>query len=341
MRIFRWAIPASVCVALALAGCGGQSSGGSTNTSGAMSAGAQSSAFPVTIKSSVGTATIPKQPKRVVAIGWGSQDAALALGVKPVGMQDMSGNTGDKTGVLPWDRAKLGGANPTLINYVSDSVPYEKIAALRPDVILAVNSGLTSSEWSQLNHIAPTVGYPGQPWLTSWQDQIGIVGKALGRTGEAAKLTKSTNALIAKARADHPEFRGRTVAFGSGTATDSYNIYLASDSRVQLLKQFGFTISPSVPTKGSSFAQQLSLERLNTIKSDVLVSWYLSSGTQKSLESSPLFKDMPAVQRHGYVAITDPAMVFATSSVTVLSLPWMLDRYLPLLSKAANGKASS
>jgi iron complex transport system substrate-binding protein len=33
-------------------------------------------------------------------------------------------------------------------------------------------------------------------------------------------------------------------------------------------------------------------------------------------------------------------MVYATSAVSVLSLPWMLDRYLPLLSAAAKGKAS-
>ncbi|WP_220093667.1 iron-siderophore ABC transporter substrate-binding protein [Flexivirga caeni] len=295
----------------------------------------------MTIDSSVGTATITKQPQRVVAIGWGSQDAALALGVKPVGMQDMTGNTGNNTGILPWDKAKLGTSKPELINYVSDKVPYEQIAALHPDVILAVDSGLTKTEWSQLNHIAPTVGYPGVAWQTSWQDQIGIVGKALGRTSEAAALEKSTNALISKARADHPEFRGKTVAFGSGTATDSFNLYLASDSRVQLLKELGFTISSSMPKSGTSFAVPLSLERLDTIDSDVLVSWYLSSGVQKSLEGSPLFKRMPAVRRHGYVPITDPAMVFATSSVTVLSLPWMLDRYLPLLSKAADGKASS
>jgi iron complex transport system substrate-binding protein len=339
MRLMRFVLP-PVCVTLAVAGCGSSSPSGTSSTGASARTGGSGGPFPVTIDSAVGKTTITKQPKRVVTIGWGSQDAALALGVKPVGMQDMSGNTGDKGGVLPWDKTKLAGAKPELINYVGDNVPYEKIAALRPDVILAVDSGITESQWSRLNHLAPTVGYPGTAWQTSWQNQIRTVGKALGRTSEATKLEKSTSALIDKSRVAHPEFKGRTVAFGSGTATDSFNLYLASDSRVQLLKELGFTISSSMPKTGKSFAVPLSLERLNTIKSDVLVSWYLGSSTQKSLENSALFRRIPAVKRHGYVPITDPAMVFATSSVTVLSLLWMLDRYLPLLSKAADGKSS-
>jgi iron complex transport system substrate-binding protein len=276
----------------------------------------------------------------VVTIGWGSQDVALALGVVPVGMQDMSGDTGDRTGILPWDAPKLDGAEPKLLKYVGDQVPYEQIAALHPDLILAVDSGLTGQQQAQLSHLAPTVGYPGKPWLTSWQDQLRLVGKALGMSDRAAALERSTDKLITDAKAQHPEFAGKTVAFGSGTTTGNYNLYLSSDSRVQLLHELGFTVSRSLPSKASSFAAQVSLEKLDSIDSDVLVSWYLSKPVQTQLEGNALFQRMPAVARHGYVALTDPAMVYATSAVSVLSLPWMLDRYLPLLSAAADGKAS-
>lgn len=343
----KWALrilpAAAVALSLAVAGCSSDSKGSSSDaaaSSGGTSS-ADASAFPVTIDSSVGRATIPSQPKRVVTIGWGSQDVALALGVVPVGMQDMSGDTGDNTGILPWDTAKLGGAKPTLLKYVSDEVPYEQIAALHPDLILAVDSGITAKQQAQLSHLAPTVGYPGKPWLTSWQDQLEVVGKALGRSTKAAALEKSTDKLISDAKAAHPEFAGRTVAFGSGTAADNYNLYLSTDSRVELLHELGFTISPSLPSTAASFSAQVSLEKLDSIDSDVLVSWYLSSSVQKQLESNALFQRMPAVKRKGYVPLTDPAMVYATSAVSVLSLPWMLDRYLPLLSAAANGKASS
>jgi len=289
----------------------------------------------------VGKATITTAPKRVVAIGWGSQDVALALGVVPVGMQDLSGDTGVDSGIMPWDSPKLKGAEPALLKYTTGDVPYEQIAALRPDVILAVDSGVTTAEYAKLTKIAPTVGYPGKPWLTSWQDQLSIVGKALGRSAEAARLKAQTDALIARAKADHPEFAGKTVAFGSGTTTSAFNLYLATDSRVQLLHELGFAVSPSLPSSAASFAVPLSLEKLNTINADVLVAWYLSASVRKQIESSALFDKIPAVARKGYVPLTDPSMVYATSAVSVLSLPWMLDRYLPLLSAAAQGKGAS
>jgi iron complex transport system substrate-binding protein len=301
---------------------------------------AQGSAFPITIDSALGAAKIPQRPQRVVAIGWGSQDVALALGVVPVGMQDMTGNTGDTTGILPWDKPKLHGTKPTLLKYLTDQVPYEQIAALRPDVILAVDSGLTDEQYRKLTQIAPTVGYPGKPWLTSWQDQLRLVGKALGETGKATALEKSTNKLIANAKGSHPEFAGKKIAFGSGTETDSYNLYLSTDSRVELLHELGFTISPALPSKAPSFAVPLSLEKLDSIRADVVVSWYLNKQVQKQIENNPLFQKLPAVKRNGYVPLTNPAMVYATSAVSVLSLPWMLNRYLPLLSAAAQGKGS-
>lgn len=312
-------------------GAGGAPSVRSTTT------GPDGSGYPVTIDSAVGAVTITQKPQRVVTIGWGSQDVALALGVVPVGMQDMTGNTGDDTGILPWDAPKLGGAKPTLIKYTTGQVPNEQIAALRPDVILAVDSGLTATEYGRLSKIAPTVGYPGKPWLTSWQDQVRIVGKALGQADRATALEKSTQQLINNTKHDHPEFAGKTIAFGSGTEPGNYNLYLATDSRVQLLAELGFSVASDVPKKAPSFAAQISLENLPTIDSDVLVAWYLSPQVQRSIEHNRLFQQVPAVKRHGYVPITDPALVYATSAVSVLSLPWMLDRYAPMLSQAANG----
>ncbi|MFT4042806.1 MAG: iron-siderophore ABC transporter substrate-binding protein [Gordonia sp. (in: high G+C Gram-positive bacteria)] len=318
-------------------GCSSDDNAAQSSASSSSSAGG----FPVTIDSAVGSATIKSKPSRVVAIGWGSTDAALALGVVPVGIQDMSSDVDDNSAILPWDKTKLNGATPTLIKYSSDTVPFEQIASLHPDVILAVNSGVTAEQFQRLNEIAPTVGYPGKAWQTSWQDQITTVGKALGESAKADDLVSSTNALIADAKSKHPEFGGKSIVFGSGTKPDSFNLYLVGDSRVQLLKQLGFTISPDVPTTAKSFAQPTSLEKLADVKSDVLVSWFLTPAVRTSLEGNKLFQLMPAVAGHGYVALEDPELVYATSAVTVLSLPWMLDRYLPLLSAAAQGKATA
>ena len=334
MRIGRWAagLAAAVLVAGGVSACGG---GGATEQTGASGEG-----FPVRIRSALGTATVEKAPKRVVTIGWGSQDVALALGVVPVGIQDFTADSGTGNGVLPWDRPKLGNAKPTLIKATTSEVPYEKIAALRPDVILAANSGITAAQYGKLKQLAPTVAYPGKPWETSLADQTRLVGKALGKPKQAEALLKRERARIAAVAREHPEFKGKTVAFGSGTEPGSMNFYYDQDSRVQLLTDLGFTPAPSVSKLGSggsqnAFAKTVSLESLPDIDSDVLVSWYLAPSVRRSLEGNALFRKMPAVRNGAYVPLTDPALVYATSAPSVLSVPWMLDRYAPELSKAA------
>lgn len=344
-------LSAAVCasaLAVALVSCSSDS-GGSTDVGASGDSGANSSSFPVTIDSALGSATIEEEPERVVTIGWGSQDIALALGVTPVGMPDMSSDTTDGTGILPWDREHIdsgdggdggdGGTTPELLDATSDDLPYEDILNLEPDVILAVNSGVTDDQYSRLSDIAPTVAYPGEAWQTSWEDQTTIVGEALGRSEQAEKLVDDTHQLIADAKAEHPEFEGKTIAFASGTTGEGLNTYLATDSRISLLEQLGFTVAPSVPTTGDSFAVQVSKENWASIDSDVLVSWYLSEDIRESLESDPGFARIPAVEHGGYVPLTDPPMVYATSAISVLSLPWMLDNYLPLLQSAAEGES--
>jgi len=326
---------AALLVMAGLSACGQDDSSPATKHDAGKAAG-----FPVSITSALGTATIKSKPKRVVTIGWGSQDAALALGVTPVGMQDFSSDSGSKDGILPWDKPKLHGAKPALIDAKTNEVPYEQIAGLHPDVILAVYSGLTAQQYARLSTIAPTVAYPDKPWITSWQDQIKLVGQALGKSSEAAALISKTDSLIANAAKEHPEFKGKTIAFGSGTQAGSFNFYYDDDARVELLKQLGFTPSPGVSRLGTggsenSFAKVVSLELLPSVKTDVLVAWYLDAATRKSIEESALFQRLPYVKDDAYVPITDPPLVYATSAVNVLSLPWMLDKYLPLLSQAA------
>lgn len=144
-----------VAACLGLAGC----SPAGTSASESMAAGGDGP-FPVTVHMALGSATVPRRPQRVVTIGWGSQDAALALGVVPVGMEDFSGDCGCGNGLLPWDATKLAalhGKRPVLLNTVT-AMPYERIAALHPDVILAVDSGVTAAQTVAFVRSVDTVG---------------------------------------------------------------------------------------------------------------------------------------------------------------------------------------
>ena len=89
-----------IVAALVLTGC---SAGGAGSESPASSG---SGAFPVTVKSALGSTTIDEKPKRIATWGWGAQDIVLALGIVPVAMPSFSYG-GNADGVLPWDADRI------------------------------------------------------------------------------------------------------------------------------------------------------------------------------------------------------------------------------------------
>lgn len=329
-------VMAVVVTSSVLAACGSSSEDGGSD--GKVAAG-----YPVSVKSSLGTATIKDRPKRVVTLGWGSDDAALALGVKPVGMAITVQQA--KDGITPWAREKLGNTKPVMLKTDSETLPYEKIADLHPDLILATQSGLTDKQYEKLSGFAPTIGFPGEPWQTPWQTQLRMAGKALGRSERAESLIKSVDAQVAKAASEHPEFKGKTAVFGSGTQPGSYNFYLPSDPRMALLGKLGFTVSDAATktfkhgANSPAFATTISLETIPRLKADVLVAWYLAPQTKASIEKQAVFKNLAPVRNNAYVPISEPNLLFATSSPDVLTIPYMLDSYLPKLSQAAKNAA--
>ena len=163
----------------------------------------------MTIEHALGSTTVPAEPARVVCLGWGSQDALWALGVQPVGVPEVTyGGLDD--GTYPWWEGHFDAATTQFLpNPTSGEVPFEQIAALAPDLILAVYSGITAEDWSTLQEIAPTVAYPDQPWLTSWQDQATLVGRAVGRSEQAQALVADTEDDLAARAAEHPALAGQ------------------------------------------------------------------------------------------------------------------------------------
>jgi len=338
-------LAAVVSVAL-LSGCAGGAPGsgsGSRAASGGSNGGANG-AFPVTITSALGDAVIPSKPKRVVTIGWGAADTLIALGTTPVGMEAATWG-GDKDHYYPWVRKaiqKRGDALPKTFN-VYPEIDMEKILALAPDLILAPQSGLTAAQYASLSKIAPTVAYPHKPWLTSWSDEIAIVGKAMGQGAKAGQLTRSIRHTLAKTAAAHPEFKGVDFAYIYAAEPGQLQLYQAGDPRVDLISGLGLTLDPSVakvPLTSGTFTSTVGLERADLLKNvDVLFTWFNDPANEKTIEAQPLYAQIPAVRRGSYVPNVDNQLAMASSMITPLSVPWALDKYVPMITRAV-AKAS-
>ncbi len=143
-------------VALLLGACGSEDDDAPAESG----QGGNASAYPVTISQKLGEVTIEAEPQRVVALDYPSADHAIALGVVPVGMAEVTYVDG---GVMAWTKAALGDQEPQIFN-VDNGFPFETIAGLEPDVILATTTfPLIADSWDQLNAIAPVVGHLENP----------------------------------------------------------------------------------------------------------------------------------------------------------------------------------
>ncbi|MFD1504077.1 iron-siderophore ABC transporter substrate-binding protein [Georgenia yuyongxinii] len=328
------AVATAAAALLALAAC---SSGGSAEEAPA-SASAAGEPAPVTIQHAFGSTTIPEQPENVVTLGWGSTEAALALGVVPVGIESQT-YAADENGQLPWVAEALtdAGAEPTMLPATVEEPAYEEIGALAPDVILAPYSGITAEQYELLSEIAPTVAYPEEPWTTPWRDVITTVGTALGVPDKADTLVGDLDAQITEAAQAHPELAGKTVA-AVWDLSGTFYVYKAQDSRVDFLLDLGLVSAPAVDelaTDEESFVYTLSTEETDRLDSDILVNYASTQEEVDTFLGKSYAQAIPAVQAGAVANITGDQLIAAMSPPTALSIDWGLDTYVDLISKAA------
>jgi len=326
-----------LAAALALAACSSSDAGDDTEADDGAAA-ADDGAFPATIEHAFGETEIDAAPERVVTWGWGSADAAIALGVVPVAIP-FDDYAGDDEGVLPWIREALDESGDELPEVLpnAEEPPFEAIAAAAPDVILAAYSGITDEEYELLSAIAPTVAYPDEAWATPWRDLIEIVGTSLGRADEADDLLAGIDDELAAQAEAHPELAGKSVAMVWDTP-DAFYVYKPADPRVGFSLALGLQSAESVDelsTDESTFYFTLSYEQLDQLTSDILVSYADTPEASERFVTSDHGRLMDQVQAGAVAEVVGTDFIASVSPPTALSLTWGLDEYVALLSEAA------
>jgi iron complex transport system substrate-binding protein len=297
--------------------------------------------FPVTIEHKFGSTTITEAPQRVVAIGYTEQDFLLALGVTPVAVRYWYGD--EDNAIFPWAEDYVEGDQPVVLNMPFGGLDYEAILALKPDLISAVTSGITQDEYDTLSQIAPTIAQTddyidfGMPW----QEVTLEIGQAVGKSAEAEEIVANVDGLFEDARANNPDFEGKTVAvayYYDGT----YGFYTAEDSRGRFFTDLGFVMSDELlEVAGDLFYSNLSTERIDLLDQDLIAILNLQfiEGGREALEADPLFGQLDAV-KEGRVIYLDEQSENALGFSSPLSLPFALDAVLPQLEAIFGGPSA-
>lgn len=323
-------IGAGSLLALGAAGCGGAGGAGD---------GGETSGASRTIEHKYGKTEISGEPRRVLSLGYQEHDAIFALGVTPIAARYWYG---DKTDVIfSWAEDEAGDADPEILNMPFGELNFEKIAALRPDLILGVYSGITEKEYETLSEITPTVAQRGEyiDFGMPWQEMTLMVGKALGREDRAEKLVTRVEDLFNVAREEHPEFAGASVAVAQYRSPSEIGFFASEDPRSRFFTSLGFELPGKLDEiAGDQFFGTISGERLDLLDTDVLV-WNqlaFTEGGRGTIEDDPLVQRLDA-NREGRMIFIEGVLDDALQFNTVLSLPFLLEKVTPMLGAAVDG----
>lgn len=299
----------------------------------------EAGAYPVTLTHVYGETTIKTQPQRLVVIGWAGADLAIHLGTVPVAQGTAASVD---TPLYPWVEEAvdaLGAQKPeTHPSLERGEVDIEYVLAQQPDLIVAMNSGITEAEYDRLSEIAPTVAFPGDPWAISIEDHLKMMGKALGRPEEAEKIREDLDARVAKVAANHPEFVGRSYMYAFTPSDDGQIVVFGPvDPRSQLLEDLGLKrldgVAALSAAAGDPTSFTVGMEDLLPLKPDVYVAVSDLPAWRESVAAHAAFASWAPVAEGRTAIIEDRAVGLALSTSTPLALNWGIEDIADVIAK--------
>ncbi|MBL1240607.1 MAG: iron-siderophore ABC transporter substrate-binding protein [OCS116 cluster bacterium] len=289
--------------------------------------------FPQTFEHKFGTTVVEKKPLRVVSLSYSGHDNLLAFGVKPVAVRYWYGDY--PFGIWPWAQDALGDHQPLSLK---GELNIEEIASLSPDLIMGITSGVTEEQYELLSAIAPTIVPEAKytDYSTPWQLRATTAGRAVGESEKAAELVGAMERRIADIVKTHPDWQTKTASvsfFYNGTPGG----YRSIDTRPQLLKRLGLS-TPKLLDEAAeegAFYANISPEDLAPLEADVVI-WMATGDALAGLKVMPLRKSMQA-HKEGREVLADDLLAGAFSYSSTLSLPYALDKLVPLIELAIDG----
>lgn len=290
--------------------------------------------FPLEIAHKYGTTVIESAPERIVSVGLLEQDALLALGIVPAGVTEWFG--GYPSAAWPWAQPYLGDAESVVVGDAT-TLDFELIKAQDPDLIVGLYSGLTQEQYDTLSGIAPTVAQPAEytDYGIPWQELTRTVGQIVGKAEGAEALVTGVEDQFAQVQAEHPEFVGASAIVA--TPWEGIFVYGPEDVRGRLLTSLGFVLPEGVEeATGASWGGNLSEEAADLLDVDAII-WLDAANVEGY--GGPLYPtlDVHTQGREVHVDSFGDPLGGATSFVTVLSLPYLLDGLVPMLAAAVDG----
>ncbi|MYU02644.1 ABC transporter substrate-binding protein [Streptomyces sp. SID8366] len=293
-RLLRPAV-AAAALALALTACGSSS----TTTGG----GDGKAAATRVVGTAHGKVTVPAHPLRIVSVHSWSTESLLDLGIRPVGVENSGANYVPPRYLKRWKAA----AKVT----TGADIDYEKIAALKPDLIVGVDVPYLSKAYKRLSAIAPTA-FASFDESSSWSTYPQATATFVNGTAQLARLKRKYDDRIAAVRTS----LGTKLTDSSwdviqgGFDSGNYWIYSPASPVGDILSRLGVRFASATASVGKGGTKSVSYERADLLKDADYVVYYTNNDGSPANDIQKLFalrtfKELPAAKKHRVVGTPD------------------------------------
>ncbi len=284
----------------------------------------------VTITHLFGQTVIKAPPQRVVSAGYTEQDDLLAVGVVPVAVTNWFGD--QPFAVWPWAQPLLGGAQPVVLN-LDDGIQIDRIAALKPDLIVAINAGVDADTYQKLSAIAPTVAQSGgDAFFEPWKDQATTIGKAVFQADRMTSLIGAVDHMFAAVAQQYPHWMGKRALLLQGRLWQGNVVATMAGWRTDFLNDMGLVIADSIKPFAADQRAVIPRDHIKSVldSADLLIWCTESPEEQQALLADPEVSQATTPDRHIF---TTKELAGAIAFSSPLSYPVVADQLPPQIGK--------
>ena len=234
----------------------------------------------------MGTSQVPVSPQRVVVLDTTPLDAALALGVDPVGTISY--------GIPPGYLGKPASDIEIIGQFNQPNL--EAILKLKPDLILGAKS-ISERLYPRLSRIAPTVFIEGAGRSWDWKNNFRIYADALNRTDQAEQLLADYEQQLVELQTSLVPAPDDLTASVVLSGRCGFIAHTPTSFSGSVLKEIGFQRN-AVQANDEQFFVRLSREDLDSPEGDILFLIHYPNITSKAeFVNDRLWSQLDVVQR--------------------------------------------
>jgi iron complex transport system substrate-binding protein len=324
------ALVAVLALASLLAACGSDGD----EKADAADAPAAADAGPVTITHHYGETELQAVPKKIVSLDLQWTDVLVALGTQPIAFAG-STQADPKTGRYAW-QTDLS-QDSKMLDVGAGEIPFEKVAALQPDLIVVTYGVQDEAGYDKLSAIAPTIPMLSDRDVDRWQDIATAAGKVLHEEDAASALVQQVDDDVKQVGVDIPTLQGKTFTLAQYLPGDAiYAVADKDDGSSVFFQDLGLVMYPPVEQAGKeqgAARPTFSTEHVDILGADFVA--FFNGGDEATLDKDlPGFDQLPSV-RSGAMKMADFGLIVALNTPTPTSIEYALKELRPNLEAAA------